>query len=110
MTVGEVEEVRVAVPPAEWSQPWPKEAAPVPPFDTPRVPVKRLVPILVVATTRPSALVASKEERRPVKAREVVVALVVVAEVAKVEEAIRERGEPVSHRPVLVACTPWPAY
>ena len=36
------------------------------------------------------------------------VALVEVEYVAKVEEAMRERGEPVSQRPVEVALTIWP--
>src|SRR3989344_5734549 len=35
---------------------------------------------------------------------------VVEEKVAKVEEAIRERGLPVSQRPVVVAETVWPAY
>lgn len=38
------------------------------------------------------------------------VALVVVAKVAKVEEAMRESGLPINQRPVEVALTPWPAY
>jgi hypothetical protein len=48
---------------------------PVPPFPTPKVPVRRLVPIEVVATTAPEALVERRELGREVMAREVVVAL-----------------------------------
>ena len=47
MTVGEVEEFKAVVPPLEYSQPWPKELAPVPPLSTVRVPV--MVERVVVA-------------------------------------------------------------
>src|SRR5665213_2110710 len=40
---------------------------PVPPFPTPRVPVRRLVPIDVVATTWPEALVESNELVMPAR-------------------------------------------
>lgn len=41
--------------------------APVPPFATPRVPVRRLVPIDEVATTLPVLSVPKRAEVRPVK-------------------------------------------
>ena len=53
----------------------PSVVEPVPPFPTPKVPVRRLVPIEVVATTAPEALVERRELGREVMAREVVVAL-----------------------------------
>ena len=95
-------------------------SARVPPKETTAPPVREpavvtvieefaswLFPIEEVATTLPVGSVARSEERIEVKARLVVVAEVVVALVAKVEEAIRESGEPVSQRPVEVATTAW---
>ena len=65
-----------------------------------------MAPIVVVATTLPFWSVA----RRPlvIEVRYVLPVLVkrvVDAWVKKVEEAISESGEPVSQRPVDVACT-----
>ena len=56
-----MEEVRDAVPPDEWSHPWPKVATPVPPFETPNVPV-----MSVARSTRAVATAPAVALRKPV--------------------------------------------
>ena len=52
-----------------------KVSVTVPPFATPSVPVRRLVPMLVVAATTPFISVESKPPRTPVMLRLVVLAV-----------------------------------
>src|SRR5580704_11471912 len=57
--------VSAPVPPGESTRPYENEVAPVPPLPTPSVPVKRFVPIEVVATTCPDPFVERSELEIP---------------------------------------------
>ena len=87
----------------------PETLVTVPPPPTAGVDVAMTFPPASTAMNEPAG-VPSGGSQRVAMVCCVVEALVDEAKVAKVDEATRESGEPVSQRPVVVAETLWPAY
>src|SRR3989344_749316 len=105
--VGEVDALRTSVPPRDTEPPPVRSPAELIVTDELAscafviVPERRLAPMEVVATTLPVLSVPKSELVSEVRyVLPVLVKSVVLACVKKVEEAMRERGEPVSQRPV----------